>query len=120
MPENMWISLLWIAAGAFPGAVVRYLFSKWVQSVFPSVFPADTFLINSTGAFLLGYLLGHSASDSLRLWIGTGFMGAFTTFSTLKMESVKLLDQKRSGIWLLYTGATYSVGLALAYAGFIL
>ncbi|AVF22776.1 CrcB-like protein [Paenibacillus larvae subsp. larvae] len=87
---------------------------------FPSVFPAATFLINSTGAFLLGYLLGHSASDSLRLWIGTGFMGAFTTFSTLKMESVKLLDQKRIGIWLLYTGATYSVGLALAYAGFIL
>lgn len=115
----MWTSFLWIAAGAFPGAICRYLISKWVQFVFPSAFPVATFLVNCTGAFLLGYIVGHNFSDSLRLWLGTGFMGAFTTFSTLKLESIKLLDQKKIGIWLLYTGFTYTVGFLAAYVGFI-
>ena len=57
-------------------------------------FPIATFLINITGAFLLGYIIGNGVTTGWQLLLGTGFMGAFTTFSTLKLESVQLLNRK--------------------------
>lgn len=57
-------------------------------------FPIATFLINITGAFLLGYIIGSGVTTGWQLLLGTGFMGAFTTFSTFKLESVQLLNRK--------------------------
>lgn len=63
-------------------------------------FPIATFLINITGAFLLGYIIGNGVTTGWQLVLGTGFMGAFTTFSTFKLESVQLLNRKNFSTFL--------------------
>ena len=80
-------------------------------------FPIATFLINITGAFLLGYIIGNGVTTGWQLLLGTGFMGAFTTFSTFKLESVQLLNRKSFSTFLLYLSATYIVGILFAFLG---
>lgn len=54
------------------------------------------------------------------LFFGTGFMGAFTTFSTLKLEMIQLYLKKYKKEFLFYTGITYGGGLILAYLGYVI
>jgi fluoride exporter len=77
------------------GAIARYV----VSLLFGRLnirFPAGTFFINISGSLFLGWFLAHIAtrnvSDNLRLAIGVGFVGAYTTFSTYMYESNKLFD----------------------------
>lgn len=74
------------------GAVARYLLAERVARHWQGRFPLATFLINVTGAFALGFLLTAGASSlpalaNLRTVIGTGFLGGYTTFSTLSFET---------------------------------
>jgi CrcB protein len=85
-----------IAAAGSVGAVLRYLVGLASGSIFGADFPIGTFIINITGSLFLGWFLTVSQnrlliSDSLRLAIGTGFVGAYTTFSTYMYESNDLL-----------------------------
>jgi len=57
--------------------------------------------------------------QSWALLLGTGFVGAFTTFSTLKLEGVKLLRANRFRSILIYYGISYGAGIALAFAAYI-
>ncbi|KAB2397773.1 fluoride efflux transporter CrcB [Bacillus cereus] len=108
---------LLVAIGGFFGAISRFGISNWFQKRNLSSFPIATFLINLTGAFLLGYILGKGIDKSWQLLLGTGFMGAFTTFSTFKLESIQLGANKRWGIFFLYIGASYIIGILLAFLG---
>ncbi len=88
---------LLIGAGGFLGANARYLVNFWVESHFGGRFPLGTFVINVSGSFLLG-LLGTviagrllGCPDELRMLLGIGFLGAYTTFSTFEFESQALL-----------------------------
>lgn len=81
--------LYYVTIGGFLGAAGRYLVSMWVYS------PLDTLLVNVLGSFLLGLLLYGSeytgyASVRLRLLLGIGFTGAFTTFSTFIILTVQM------------------------------
>ncbi|HEV8253922.1 MAG TPA: fluoride efflux transporter CrcB [Vicinamibacteria bacterium] len=97
------LPLLLVGAGGFIGANARYLVAKWVGGVFEARFPLATFLINVGGSFLIGLLvaaLGERLfphADALRLALGVGFLGAFTTFSTFELETHALFDD---GLWL--------------------
>ena len=87
-------------AGAL-GATLRYLIDGIVQERWGQSFPLGTFAVNMSGALLLGlltgFLLGHtSAPLVLRYGAGVGFVGAYTTFSTLMFQSFRLL---REGAW---------------------
>jgi CrcB protein len=113
-------SLTLIGLGAFFGALARYFLSKAVSAAFPSLFPYGTLLINLSGSFLLGWLIGSGANHALQLLLGTGFMGAFTTFSTFKLESLKLLQQRAVGVWLVYTICSYILGVSLALLGYFI
>jgi len=93
---------LLVGAGGFVGAIARYLAARWVGSAVETRFPLGTFLINVSGSFLLG-LLGAIVvqkaipnADALRLALGVGFLGAFTTFSTFEYETHALLED---GLW---------------------
>jgi fluoride exporter len=107
--------LLYISLGGFLGSILRYIISEKLNRNFPY----GTLLVNITGSFLLGYFFSKGLSSSLYAFLGTGFCGAFTTFSTFKLEAFQLYrnnDQIRS---FLYLFMSYLMGICLAYLGFI-
>ncbi|MDA1679767.1 MULTISPECIES: fluoride efflux transporter CrcB [unclassified Bacillus cereus group] len=108
---------LLVATGGFFGAITRFAISNWFKKINKTSFPIATFLINITGAFLLGYIIGNDVTTSWQLLLGTGFMGAFTTFSTFKLESIQLFNRKNFGILFLYLSATYMIGILFAFLG---
>ena len=90
-------NFLAIALGGALGALTRYYLGLLITSKWNEGFPMHTFIINITGAFLLGFLNvlfieRLSINPVWRLGIGVGFLGAFTTFSTFGYEVVMLLE----------------------------
>ncbi len=90
--------LLAVALGGAFGAVSRYLISGWVARLtHESPFPYGTLAVNVTGSFLLGLMMGLGGEGRLmlppavRVVVGIGFLGAFTTFSTFSYETVEAL-----------------------------
>jgi CrcB protein len=123
--------LLLVLAGGFCGAVTRYLLAKpllVMAGALPEAhvgFSYDTLLINLTGAFLIGLLFGafeHGAplSPDLRLALGTGFLGAYTTFSSFVVGAASELQHGQALTALLYLCGALAGGVALAFAGFTL
>lgn len=80
-----------VAAGGFLGAVARFLVSTYLNK---ASFPYGTLLANVTGAFCLGWLLSIDVPHEVLLFFGTGFLGAFTTFSTWLLESAHMPVKK--------------------------
>jgi CrcB protein len=97
------LPFLLVGVGGFLGANARYVTAKWVGTWVDARFPLGTFLINMGGSFLLGLLGGLLAAklvprgDDVRLALGVGFLGAFTTFSTFEFETHALFED---GVWL--------------------
>jgi CrcB protein len=85
-----------VAAGGFVGAPSRYLLDRTINRRIESDLPWGTFLVNISGSFLLGLLTGLSLSNHLsplaKALLGTGFCGAYTTFSTFTFETIRLLE----------------------------
>ncbi|HET6794825.1 MAG TPA: fluoride efflux transporter CrcB [Acidimicrobiales bacterium] len=85
-----------VAAGAV-GAPCRYLVDSWVTDRTAGSFPWGTLAVNLSGSVVLGFLTGlvlfHAFSDAPRLVVGTGFCGAYTTFSTFGFETVRLIEE---------------------------
>ena len=108
-----WEALLFVGLGGFLGANTRYLLSLIITERLATFtdkpIPFGTAFVNITGSFLLAILLFWLAkqtgtNDRLRLMIGTGFFGAYTTFSTFANESINLLltdGSRLSNQWLL-------------------
>ncbi|MFC0213173.1 fluoride efflux transporter CrcB [Paenibacillus chartarius] len=109
--------LLLVAAGGFVGATARYLLSTFVSTRFPTMLPYGTLTINAIGSFLIGIVAGHAAPESVRLIIAVGFMGAFTTFSTFNLESVRLARRKAWAHFAAYIALTYILGILFAFIG---
>ena len=109
-----------IAAGAV-GAPARFLVESFVRDRAGAGFPWGTLVVNITGSFVLGLLTGlglyHAFPDTPRLVLGTGFCGAYTTFSTFSFETVRLLEEGAGSDALRYVLATLVVGTAAAAAG---
>lgn len=87
---------LLISAGAVLGANARYWIGTWAAEKWGSAFPYGTLLINLSGSLLLGVFMALTAERAvidprIRLLVATGFLGAYTTFSTFTYESVSLL-----------------------------
>ncbi|BDG34860.1 fluoride efflux transporter CrcB [Saccharococcus caldoxylosilyticus] len=112
----LWNSAL-VAIGGFFGAIARFGVSNWIKQKYPSSFPIATLLVNLVGSFLLGYMIGKGWNASWNLLFGTGFMGAFTTFSTFKLENVTLYLNKQWKLLILYLLASYMLGILLAFLG---
>ena len=90
--------LLAVAAGGAAGAVMRWLMASGIQRMAGGAFPWGTLVVNALGSFLLGFLFvwlieRSSASELMRLALTVGFLGAFTTFSTYSLESIRLLQE---------------------------
>jgi len=86
-----------VAAGGALGAIARYGVALLVALFWRRSFPLGTFIVNITGCFLLGLFATVAAermeiAPLLRLFVATGFVGAYTTFSTFEYETQRLTE----------------------------
>lgn len=101
--EMININYLIIGIGGFAGAVSRYILAMWIGQKWGRSFPLGTFVINVTGSFFIGLLMSllterFMVNPQWRLLLAVGFLGSYTTFSTLEYETVRLV---KDGEWLI-------------------
>ncbi|HEX9314431.1 MAG TPA: fluoride efflux transporter CrcB [Actinomycetota bacterium] len=122
MSPFAWVGFV-IAAAV--GAPLRYLVDGAIAERTEGVFPWGTFVINASGSLVLGVLTGlglyHAFPKVPKVILGTGFCGAYTTFSTFTYETVELLEEgalneaARNALGTLIVGAgAAALGVALA------
>lgn len=112
-------------AGGALGALARYLVTLAVQERLLGTpyagLPLATLLVNVGGSFLLAFLATLASQDRLGgfwlLTLGTGFVGAFTTFSTLELDADTLLRSGGLGAALLYVGGNVFLGYGALLLG---
>lgn len=115
------IGVLLIGAGGFAGAIARYLVDAEISQRFAS-FPWGTFVVNISGSFMVGLLFAlivdrASLPGELRGPLLIGFLGAYTTFSTLALESWRMIED---GAWVLAAlnlGGSVAVGMIALVGG---
>ena len=92
---------LLVAVAGGVGAVARFVLDGLIRSRIALLVPAGTFVINVSGSLLLGFVTGvvmaGAEPTDVRVVLGTGFLGGYTTFSTAMIETVRLLQQRRWG-----------------------
>ncbi len=113
--------LLLIGSGGFAGSVLRYMLSQAVQNKFLSSFPYGTMSVNIIGSLFIGVVYGLAAKGNLspeaRLFLATGILGGFTTFSAFTMDALNLLQE---GLWLesvSYVLVSVVLGVVAAFMG---
>ncbi|WP_375559825.1 fluoride efflux transporter CrcB [Bernardetia sp. OM2101] len=117
------LSLFLVFIGGGLGSVTRFLFSKWI--ITPSTdFPTATFVTNFLACIILGALanyLGEAKQESERIMAAlfiTGFCGGFSTFSTLNLETFKLIQNQSYQIAFLYIFSNVILGFLGIAIGF--
>jgi CrcB protein len=113
-----------VALGGALGAGARFVLGGWLTDRWGVGFPWHTFAINVGGAFLLGLLMSLSlergaVSPSWRLFLGTGLLGGFTTFSTLSYESLALMAEGSTMRGFANMFGSGAAGLVAAWLGFV-
>ncbi len=113
---------VFIGCGSFLGAVLRYLVRGMGLKSFLGGIPAGTLTVNLSGAFLMAFLLTAALEDctgdgDLRLGLTTGFLGAYTTFSTLCKETAGLISGGDYASAAGYLVLSAVLGLGFAYLG---
>lgn len=118
------MTVLALAVAAAAGAVLRYVVDRTVADRTGAGWPAGTLAVNLTGSLLLGFVVGlgifHGVGDPARAVVGTGFIGAYTTFSTFAYETVRLVEDGAVRHALLNIGLSVAGGLAAAATGMAL
>jgi len=121
--------LLLLAAAGGTGTLARYALHaathRWLFPAPRGVFPWGTLAVNAVGCLLFGLIFGWTESraplaPTARLILLTGFLGAFTTFSTFAHDTVHLVRGGSPGLALAHLGVQNFLGLALAAGGFVL
>lgn len=112
-----------VGLGGAAGSILRFLISVYSIKWFPTTsFPLGTFIVNIFGSLLLGVIMGYvlkteTNTEQLRLLIGIGFCGGFTTFSTFAYENISMIQQNNYSQFLLYAAVSLIVGLLAILLG---
>jgi len=114
--------LVLIGLGGAAGAVTRYLVDSWVAQRTAAAFPWGTLVVNVSGSFILGILFALAVERDIlpaqsRLPLMVGFIGAYTTFSTLMLESWRLVDGGAIGLALANIVGSAVLGLTAVVVG---
>jgi CrcB protein len=95
------VRFLIVCAGGALGSGARYLVSTWAARVLGADFPRGTLIVNVTGSFVLAFVFavpGSRLSPEVRLFLGAGICGGYTTYSSFNTETLALLDQGSAGL----------------------
>lgn len=123
--DPKWRAPLAVSLGAIPGALGRYYLGLLCTTWLGAKFPFGTFLINLTGAWLMGFFITFTAerminSPDLRLLIAVGFLGSYTTFSTYALDTANLLRTGQQTLALLYWLGSAILGFVCLELGSII
>ena len=102
---------------------MRYLLGRSIAERAGAQFPLGTLLINVTGAFVIGLLFALTSHKLLnataQVILATGFLGGYTTFSTMNWEGVQLARGGSTRMSMLYFGGSFALGLLAASLGLL-
>jgi fluoride exporter len=110
-----------VMVGGFFGAVCRFLLGTLeVLHKSTSAFPYPTLIVNLVGSLVLGILVAviQKRYPNVFLFLGTGFIGSFTTFSTFSVEVLTLLEKGKPMSALIYVSVSIVAGIALSFVGY--
>lgn len=115
--------LLLVATGGMLGSVLRYLVSMYVSTRNWTLFPWGTFIVNVSGSFIIGLVIGYSLRNpqfeaNWKPLLATGVCGGFTTFSAFSNESFLLLKQQHYSVLMVYMAASLLLSISATAAGY--
>jgi CrcB protein len=122
MASPLWAAIA-VSVGAIPGALSRYYLTVFWAQRLGTRFPYGTFLINLTGAFLIGALVTWLSQfpiapfPYLRELVVIGFLGSYTTFSTYALDTANLIRPQQYALALLYWAGSLILGLVAVQVG---
>ena len=116
------MTLVFLAVGGAFGAVSRYLVQGWVQDLAGGRFPWGTFAVNISGSFALGIVFALAMdrailSPEVRVPLMIGFIGSYTTFSTMMLESWTLVEEGDIAHMLFNLVGSVTIGMIAVVAG---
>ena len=114
-----------IASAGALGALARYGLGGWISRRTPGAFPWETFVINVSGAFVLGLVFTLATERwALAPWLRSattvGFLGSYTTFSTLMFESYRLAADRALGLAFANVVGSCAAGFVAVYVGVVI
>lgn len=114
--------ILYVALGGALGASGRYGLGQWIERISDHDFPYGTMSVNILGSFAMGILVAWitakgAGNETVRLFIGVGLLGGFTTFSSFSLDAINLLRDKGMAPFLSYVLISVIVSLAAIAAG---
>jgi len=119
-------SAVLVFLGAGLGGVLRHALNLAIPRALGEGFPWATFLINATGSLAMGLLIGwlarrgEGAPRDVQLFVATGILGGYTTFSTFSLDAIRLIEREQIVLAALYVGGSVLLGLAGLWAGLTL
>lgn len=120
----MGYALVFLGGGL--GAALRHGVNRAALALFGPAIPAGTIIVNVVGSLAMGLLIGILAavpggtSQNLRLFVATGVLGGFTTFSAFSLDALTLWERGQSAAAIAYVVGSVALSLAAIAAGFLL
>jgi CrcB protein len=116
---------LLIGAGGALGAMARYLLSSWISRIMGTQFPWAILCVNVAGCFAMGLVAGlgkqlFDLSHEMKMFLATGILGGFTTFSAFSLDAVHLAQRGAIADFALYVSASVVGSVAALVAGLVL
>ena len=112
---------LLVALGGAVGSCARYALGGWISGRTGGTFPWGTLIVNVTGGLAMGLLAARLGpeQETVRLALGVGVLGGFTTFSAFSLETVRLMEHQ-PGLAMLYAAASVVLSVGACWAGLML
>lgn len=121
--------LLYVALGGAIGASGRHLLGSVSMRIMGTGFPWGTFVVNVLGGLLMGILVGWLAqkgsqleggAQNLRLFLGGGILGGFTTFSAFSLDAILMIEKRAYGLAAGYISASVVLSLLALFIGLLI